>query len=526
MPLTKQELEVVNQTNFPNNNTGYISPLLLRDFNTDVIDNTVNQTIYNTDSSSVSAQLVGLNLYTQSLNTNFITSGSLNAATASLSASLAPNINNKTFTSSFIAYTSSTNARIDTLETKAAFISQSNNFEQDNYFEQMVYIGEDLRIVGGASITGSLIVAGNITGSLLNITDNSLLGRNINTITRVSGSLITDILIIDGENFNDFSQSVVNGLNSGSAFPAFSASVDSRLDSLEAFSSSLTDTFASDAELNASSSTLQGNINRKLDTSSFNSYSASAFSQSLFVSSSFSSSLSLVSSSFSSSLSLVSQSVSGTINILSTSVNSRLNTIEVRYATTGSNSFVGNQSITGSLSVTQNIQTSGSTGHTTINEGAIYVQNTDDSFNTQILSADIQLQINTGDIIGMTPSASANNGLDGTWLGASIYTAYDGAYRPMFGFQTQNTWTDGRITALKPLVVSGSLTITSSLSVKGASSFSGSLNVLSGSSSGSVVTNVGDIYSSSAAVQKIISLTSTEYTALTPKDSNTLYIII
>jgi hypothetical protein len=92
MPLTKQQLEVVNQTNFPNNTTGYISPALLREFNTDIIDNTVNQTLYNTDSSSVSAQLVGLNSYTQSLNTNFITSASLNAATASLSASLTTTI--------------------------------------------------------------------------------------------------------------------------------------------------------------------------------------------------------------------------------------------------------------------------------------------------------------------------------------------------------------------------------------------------------------------------------------------------
>ena len=98
--LSKQQLGVQNQTSFPNNTTGYISPTLLRGFNTDIIDSTVNQTGYNTDSSSVSAQLVGLNTYTQSLNTNFITSGSLNAATASLSASLAPSINNKLFVKS------------------------------------------------------------------------------------------------------------------------------------------------------------------------------------------------------------------------------------------------------------------------------------------------------------------------------------------------------------------------------------------------------------------------------------------
>jgi hypothetical protein len=120
--------------------------------------------------------------------------------------------------------------------------------------------------------------------------------------------------------------------------------------------------------------------------------------------------------------------------------------------------------ITGSLSVTNNILTSGSSGHTIINQGTALFQNADDSFATQLSPADIQAQINTGDIIGMTPSASANTGLDGTWKGPSIYTAYDGAYRPLFGFQSQNTWTDGRITALKPLVVSGSLLQTGSTS--------------------------------------------------------------
>jgi hypothetical protein len=36
--LNKQQLGVENQTSFPNNTTGFISPALLRGFNTDVID--------------------------------------------------------------------------------------------------------------------------------------------------------------------------------------------------------------------------------------------------------------------------------------------------------------------------------------------------------------------------------------------------------------------------------------------------------------------------------------------------------
>ena len=306
MPLTKQQLEVVNQTNFPNNTTGYISPALLREFNTDIIDNTVNQTVYNVDSSSVSAQLVGLNSYTESLNTNFITSASLNASTASLSASLTTTINTKLPTSTFNTYTSSTNGRLDTIETNYASKNAINTFTQDQIFQYSVNIGNDLSIVDKLSVTGSAIISGDITGSKLNIYDNSVLGRNLQNLTRVNGTLNTDILIIDGENFNDFSESVVYLLNSSSAFPAYSASVDSRLDSLEAFSSSLEQTYATDIELAAVSVSL--NL-AKLDTSSFNSYSASTFSQSLFVSNSFSSSLSSVSKSLNDSITALSSSI-------------------------------------------------------------------------------------------------------------------------------------------------------------------------------------------------------------------------
>ena len=36
--LNKQQLEQVNQANFPDNTAGLITPAVLRDFNTDIID--------------------------------------------------------------------------------------------------------------------------------------------------------------------------------------------------------------------------------------------------------------------------------------------------------------------------------------------------------------------------------------------------------------------------------------------------------------------------------------------------------
>jgi hypothetical protein len=81
----------------------------------------------------------------------------------------------------------------------------------------------------------------------------------------------------------------------------FSTSVDFRLDELENWSSSLQTNFATTAELTQTASFLQNQINQKLNTSSFNAFTSSQ------------------------------------------------NNLNATFATTGSNSFVGNQTITGSL---------------------------------------------------------------------------------------------------------------------------------------------------------------------------------
>ena len=50
--LTKQALVVDNNQSFPNNNNGQITPSVLRSFNSNMIDSTVNQIVYTADSSS------------------------------------------------------------------------------------------------------------------------------------------------------------------------------------------------------------------------------------------------------------------------------------------------------------------------------------------------------------------------------------------------------------------------------------------------------------------------------------------
>ncbi len=77
--ISKQALIVENNQSFPNNNNGQITPSVLREFNRDMIDSTVNQTAFNnyTQSFTVTfdalnaftASVAGTNAFTQSANT-------------------------------------------------------------------------------------------------------------------------------------------------------------------------------------------------------------------------------------------------------------------------------------------------------------------------------------------------------------------------------------------------------------------------------------------------------------------------
>ena len=55
--LSKQALVVDNNQSFPNNNNGAITPSVLRAFNTNMIDSTVNQTQYTSDSASFNTRI-------------------------------------------------------------------------------------------------------------------------------------------------------------------------------------------------------------------------------------------------------------------------------------------------------------------------------------------------------------------------------------------------------------------------------------------------------------------------------------
>lgn len=104
--LSKQQLDVENQTSFPNNSTGFITPVGLRTFNTDMIDSTVNQTTYNTESASFDTRIDSLDAW---------------------SSSLANTIATKLDTSSFNSYTQSTATTFNQFSSSTNSFTQSTN---------------------------------------------------------------------------------------------------------------------------------------------------------------------------------------------------------------------------------------------------------------------------------------------------------------------------------------------------------------------------------------------------------------
>ena len=60
MGLTKAQLDALNNSSFPNNNFGLITPQVLRDYNDATIANTVNQDAYTADSASFNTRILAV----------------------------------------------------------------------------------------------------------------------------------------------------------------------------------------------------------------------------------------------------------------------------------------------------------------------------------------------------------------------------------------------------------------------------------------------------------------------------------
>jgi hypothetical protein len=285
--LSKNQLTTENNNSFPNNNTGYITPTLLRTFNQNMIDSLVDEIQYNVDSASFNQRINVLDPSgsAQAINALEVASASLNAYTQS-----------------------------------------QNSFN--------------------SSATASIVALQNFSSSLdtTYATDAQLSA----SVSALSSSVTV----------------TTNGLSSS-------------ILALQQFSSSLDNTYATDTQLSASASTLQNNINSKLDSASFNTYTASQSSNitsslgSYLLTSSFNTYTQSASSGVSASINAATQSLSSSVadinasqlstasfNVFTQSINTNISQINARVsssATTGSNTFIGNQIVSGNVNIAGNI---------------------------------------------------------------------------------------------------------------------------------------------------------------------------
>ena len=249
--ISKQALLVDNNQSFPNNNAGEITPSDLRAFNVNVIDSTVNQTEYTTNSGSWNVSIGQLNAFTASQQPSF---NALNAFTSSQL-----NIN-----SGVNSFTQSASGRLTALE------NDTNNLEAwtasvNEIRDNGILQGYSTRLYFEGLVSASIVP--NINGAIATINieqDGTKLNTssfNSYTASQSTASLVTSI-----NNLNAFTAAIdtnfvseaqwgtyttsvdisINNLNSFTQ--SFSTSVDSRLDSLESFSSSLDNNFVSEVE--------------------------------------------------------------------------------------------------------------------------------------------------------------------------------------------------------------------------------------------------------------------------------------
>jgi hypothetical protein len=171
------------------------------------------------------------------------------------------------------------------------------------------------------------------TGSLNTFTSsiNTTIKSKLNTEGVVSGS--SQITISDTTGYTSFSSSIAT-INAGQDTKL--GLIETSTGSLNTFTSSINTTIKSKLNVEGVfSGSAQVSIS---DTTGYNSFSASIATMN----------------------DSTNTTLSSSIAVTDLSQNNRLNTIESRYATTGSNSFLGTQNITGSLYISDNLTVYGS----------------------------------------------------------------------------------------------------------------------------------------------------------------------
>jgi hypothetical protein len=230
------------------------------------------------------------------------------------------------------SFTQSANSSITQLNVQSAsFYAYTASINQIQSNGVLLGTSTRFNLVGSTTFFSASLVQ-NVGGPIATLTFTSDDGKvntssfnpftaSVNTFTASANVSITNI--------NSTTASLntsVSNLNTYTASQTtFNNSITASVGELLALSSSLSGGYATQGELDASSSTLQANIDTKLNTSSFNAYTSSQGGLNTF---------------------------SSSINTYTASNDTKWTTIGLltgSYATTGSNVFTGSQTITGSV---------------------------------------------------------------------------------------------------------------------------------------------------------------------------------
>jgi hypothetical protein len=285
MALTKQQLLALNNSSFPNNNAGFITPELLRTYNSSSIGAFVDEIDYTLDSASVDLRLDNLENFSSSLVTNFATVAYVNGVSASL-----------TSTASFNAYTQSTNNTINGLATTSSVnaLTASINSVSSSVGLLQTFSGSQYK-ADSASFSNRIVAAEN-TGYVTTSSFNAYT-QSTNLFTASISTSVGSLQTFSGSQYKadsaSFDSRIIAAENTGyvttSSFNSYTSSTDTKINNLNTISASylsFTQSYYSDSasfdsrlDITATtgSNTFNGNqiINGNVSASSF--VSASKF---------------------------------------------------------------------------------------------------------------------------------------------------------------------------------------------------------------------------------------------------------
>ena len=286
--ITKVALKVDNNSSFPNNNAGAITPTILRAFNTNMIDSLVDEIGYTADSSSWNAQFAtvggitgsfattGSNTFRGANNFTSISASSFVSGTFFVGdGSKLTNIPGAVPLTSLNAFTASQETKDTTLATYTASVDTKFTAVGASTSSLNTFTGsQDTKNTTLATYTGSndtkWSTLGGQTGSFVTETESGSFlitaSVSLNTITFTKGNNTTFAVTVN-------TGSGGGGATDISSLNAFTASQDTKNSTLATYTASVDTKFvavgASTSSLNTATASLFTSASLSLTTASF-----------------------------------------------------------------------------------------------------------------------------------------------------------------------------------------------------------------------------------------------------------------